>query len=338
MRRHSEITRTWWQLPTLVGLLACLLAPAAWALARVELYQATAPLTDRSEAAQTVAFQLAMKTVLVRVTGNRSVEENAALAPLVSNARRYVQQFRAAPDSQLWVAFDGGAIERWLTQNGQPLWGKDRPATLVLLAAQSGGSGVVVSAEDTSELKQAVDAAALARGLPLIWPAAAELQRNRIDYSAVVGGSPAGFAELARRLNADGVLVGRAGGTSATAAVRWTHQFQEHNSEFSGLAEGVNRTADQYASLFAASGALAPVEIEVAGIADVKDYANVETLLESQTFISHVGVESLTGDTVRFRLATRGGGESLQRALAIGGKLKAVPGGENGVQRFQLRH
>ena len=52
------------------------------------------PLADRTEAAQTEAFQTAMKTVLVRVTGRRSAEDDPALAPLVANARRYVQQYR----------------------------------------------------------------------------------------------------------------------------------------------------------------------------------------------------------------------------------------------------
>ncbi len=42
------------------------------ALTRAEMYQATAPVADRSEAAQTAAFQNAMKTVLIRVTGRRN--------------------------------------------------------------------------------------------------------------------------------------------------------------------------------------------------------------------------------------------------------------------------
>ena len=94
------------------------------------MYQAMTPVAERSEAAQTAAFQNAMKTVLIRVTGRRNADEDPALSPLVSNARRYVQQYRPAPDGQLWVTFDGAAIERWLTQNGQPLWGHERPTTL----------------------------------------------------------------------------------------------------------------------------------------------------------------------------------------------------------------
>jgi hypothetical protein len=314
------------------------LGEAALGVTRAEMYQATAPVTDRSEAAQTAAFQGAMKTVLIRVTGRRNADEDPALSSLVSNARRYVQQYRAAPDGQLWVAFDGPAIERWLTQNGQPLWGHERPTTLVLLGVQTGAqSGSVVTTEDSSELKSAIDAAATARGLPLVWPSGAELQKFHIDYAAVSTGSPSTFAEIGRRMGSDGVLIGRASSASANANIRWTHLYQDRSSEYSGTLEGVNRAADLYAGLFAASGTPVPVDIEVSGLNDLRDYASLESYLESLTsLILHVSVESLSGDTVRFRLSTRGGLDSLQRALSLNGRLQPVAAGENGIQRFQL--
>ncbi len=309
----------------------------AAALTPIALYQATAPLADRSEGAQTAAFQSAMRTVLVRVTGNRMAEEEAALAPLVSNARRYVQEYRPAGDGQLWVALDGPAIERWLTQNGQPVWGRDRPATFVWLAAQSGAqNGTLITADDVSELKASIDAAAALRGLPLIWPSTADAQKNHVDYASVMGGSSAVLADLARRSGGEGVLIGRANGDTATAAVHWIFTFQDRTSDSSGPLEGIDRAADLYAGLFAASGSLQPVDIEVTGISDLHEYASIEAYLESQSFISRLSVQALRGDTVRFRLATRGGGESLQRSLALGGRLTPLSGGENGLQRFEL--
>jgi hypothetical protein len=317
-----------------VCIAALCLGQAAAALTRAEMYQATVPVSDRSEAAQTAAFQDAMKTVLIRVTGRRNADEDPALSSLVSNARRYVQQYRGAADGQLWVTFDGPAIERWLTQNGQPLWGHERPTTLVLLAVQ--GGSVLTTEENSSELKAAIVGAAALRGLPLMWPSSAELQKFHIDFAAVSAGSPSTFVEIARRMGSDGVLIGRASGASASANVRWTHLFQDRSSEYSGTLEGVNRAADLYAGMFAASGGLVPVDIEVSGLADLKDYAGVESYLESLTFISHVSVESLSGDTVRFRLSTRGGLDSLQRALSLNGRLQPVAAGESGIQRFQL--
>jgi uncharacterized protein len=314
-------------------------ADAGFALSRAELYQATTPAPDRSETGQNDAFQTAMKTVLVRVTGRRSAEEDPALAPLIANARRYVQQYRGAADSQLWVSFDGPAIERWLTQNGQPLWGHERPSTFVLLAAQTGPqSGTVITADSTSELKAAIDATAALRGVPLVWPSSADLQRSRLDYAAVSGGAPATLVESTRRASGEGVLVGRANGTSDVANVRWTLLFQDRSSEFSGPLEGVNRAADLYAELFAASGNVAPVDIEVSGVADLRDYASVQTYLESLTFISRVSVAALTGNSIRFRLTTRGGVQSLRRALSLNGPLLPIAPGDAGLLRFELRH
>jgi hypothetical protein len=74
----------------------------------------------------------------------------------------------------------------------------------------------------------------------------------------------------------------------------------------------------------------------VSGVGDLRQYANVQTYLESLTFISHVSVVSLTGDTIRIRLTTRGGAESLQRTLALNGRLQPIASGDDGILRFQL--
>ena len=174
------------------------------------------------------------------------------------------------------------------------------------------------------------------RGLPLIWPSAADAQKNHVDYASVSGGSTAALTDLARRSGGEGVLIGRANGDTAAAAVHWTFIFQDRSSDTSGALEGVERAADLYAGLFAASGSLQPIDIEVTGIADLREYASIENYLETQSFISRSSVQALRGDTVRFRLAIRGGAESLQRSLALGGRLTPVSGGENGLQRFQL--
>ena len=318
---------------------ALCLGNSASALTRAELYQAKAPLADRSETAQTDAFQAALKIVLVRVTGRRTAEDDPALAPLLGNARRYVQQYRAAPDGQMWVSFDGPAIERWLTQNGQPLWGHERPTTFVWLAAQTGPqTGTIVTADDTSELKTAIDAEAALRGVPLLWPSAVDVQRNHLDYAAVNGAPPTTLAEIGRHLGGEGTLIGRAGGTGESANVRWIHLFQDRSSESSGALEGVNRAADLYAGLFAASGSLVPIDIEVSGLGDVPEYAALQTYLESLSFISHVSVTGLAGDIIKFRLTTRGGADSLQRALSLNGHLQPIAAGDNGMLRFQLQH
>jgi uncharacterized protein len=328
-----------------VGVTGLCLADVSLALTRAELYEVAVPVADRSEASKPAAFQAALGVVLVRVTGRRTADADPTFAPLLGNARRYVQQYRETQDGKLWVAFDGAAIERWLAQNNQPLWGRQRPSTFVWLTVPGGtqaGStqpGSVITAEDTSDIKAAIDAAASQRGAPVIWPSTADLQRNRLDYAAVSSASAGTLADIAHRAGSDGTLIGRANMAGPVALVRWTFSFQDRSSEFSGApAEGINRAADTYAGLFSVSGAAAPVVIEISGVNDLKDYAFVQSYLESLAFISHVGVEGLSGAVVRFRLTTRGGAEALQNALPLSGRLLPGSGGENGIPRFELRH
>ena len=308
----------------LLAFAALLHGPAGNALTRSELYQASAPFADRSDPALASAFQTALRTVLVRVTGRRNADQDAALAPLYGNARRYVQQYRAGADGQVLVSFDSASIDRWLTQNGQPVWGYERPSTLVWLTTQGAAP---ITADDMSELKTAIDVAAATRGVPLVWPSAADAQR--------AGVVP---LDVAHRLGADGLLAGKASVPTAAATVRWTFQFQDRVSEFPGVLEGVNRAADTYAALFAASGAVVPVDVEVSGVEDVKAYAGLQTYFDTVAVVSHVSMQGLSGDVVRFRLAVRGGAEALQHALTLGGRLLPAAAGENGVPRFQLRH
>ncbi len=324
----------------LLGWWAALLIAAAPApaMTRVDIFQATVPLANRSEAAHTAAFQEAMRAVLVRVTGRRGAETDPALAALVGGARRYVQQYRASATGGVVVVFDGAAIDRWLTQNSQPVWGSQRPSTFVWLTIAGGPqAGTLVTAEDGSELKATIDEAAAARGIPLRWPSATELQAAHLDGAAVSAASPATLADLAHRFGADGVLIGHAGAATAAATVRWVHLFADHSGDYSGAQDGVNRAADLYASMFAASGSNAPVDIEIEGIAALGDYAQVQTYLETLSGVSRVAVLALDGDSMRFRLTTRGGVAPLERALTLGARLQPVTGGEDAIRRYRWR-
>jgi hypothetical protein len=76
------------------------------------LYSATVPLSDHSERGQAAAFQDAMRLVLARVTGRPDAGNEPALASLVGDAPRYVQQYQVLPDGQLAVGFDGAELEK----------------------------------------------------------------------------------------------------------------------------------------------------------------------------------------------------------------------------------
>ena len=325
--RRSRSARSWhllWAILCLAGVSAGVRPAVAGGFA--DIFRVMVPVTDRSVAGREAGFATAMKTALVRATGKRTAGDDPAFASLVAGADRYVQQYRYAADGRLSVGFDGEAIERWLTLNGAPVWGRTRPVTFVWLTVSAGAGGGVVMRDSTSDLKSAIDAAALARGIELLWPSTQDLQVAHLDYAALIRANPQTLAAISRRHGAEGVLIGSATDQSAVANVQWLFKFQTQIGQVAGAAEGVNLAADTYAALYAVSGAVATVDVAVDGIRDVRDYANVQRLFGSLSMVSHVAVLALNGDQVHFRLDVRGGAAPLVRTLALNGMLAAATG------------
>lgn len=305
------------------------------------MYEATVPLPDRSENGQAVAFQDAMREVLVRVTGQRDAGTQPALEPLINDARRYVQQFRIVGNNQFFAGFDGAKVERAVIAAGQPLWGHQRPATLVWLAVDDGRTRTLLDAQSNSELKQAIDRTAEFRGLPLLWPAPG----SRTTFEQVWSGSAESLRATASVVGADAVLVGRARSANANnAQVHWTVLYGAESNEWLGTAaEGVHGAADQFARVFAAGSdaGAADVSITVRGIPDLAAYARVTDYLESLSLISGLAVEQLAGDTVVYRAQVRGDVPRLARAIELGNRLQPeAPGADpalTGALSFRYR-
>jgi hypothetical protein len=296
------------------------------------MYEATVPLSDRSERGQAEAVRAAMKVVLVRVTGRREAAEDPSLAPLVEDARRYIQQFRVIGGSQFFAGFDGARLERAVVEAGQPLWGHERPATLVVVVEES-GRRIVQAGEAESSLRNAVARGATARGLPIVWPEAS----RPVDLADL---GAQGIASIQQAYGADAVLVGR---LARGGQARWTLYHGPAPSEWIGsLEDGAHGAADAFATLFAAATTTpggSDVAIAVSGIDGVRDYANVTSYLESLSLISTLVVEQLAGDTVVYRARVQGDADRLARAIALGQRLVPVdPGAPAGSElRFRLR-
>jgi hypothetical protein len=305
------------------------------------MYEATVPLPDRSENGQALAFQDAMREVLVRVTGQRDAGTQPALEPLINDARRYVQQFRIVGNNQFFAGFDGAKVERAVIAAGQPFWGHQRPAILVWLAVDDGRARTLIDAQSNSELKQAIERTAELRGLPIRWPSPG----GRTSFEDVWNGSAESLRGTAGDYGADAVLVGRARSSSASnAQIHWTVLYGAESNDWLGTAaEGVHGATDQLARVFAAgTDAVAmDVTITVSGIGDLAAYARVTDYLESFSRISGLAVEQLAGDTVVYRAHVRGDVPQLARAIELGNRLQPqTPGADpalTGALSFRYR-
>lgn len=330
---------------SLLVLAACLLAgllasSGVSAVTVPNLYEVQVPGTGGTDAARNTAFAAALRAVAVKVSGVRDAGERLPAA-ILADARRYVQRFGANPDGTLRVGFDAEAINRILADNDLPVWGSERPLTLVWLAIEDvAGQENWVGQDPALPEARIVQQVAQLRGLPLAWPAMDMEDRQLAGALASEGSQSTRLTAIASKYRADAVLVGRARRNIAgDVSVQWLLKFGDTLTDTAGsLPEGVHATADQLARLFsAAAGSTREVIVDVVAIDDMRAYADTLTYLEGLTLVRAASVESVNGDVVRFRLLVRGDAEILRRAIGLGSRLTSETG-DAGAEPLRFRY
>jgi hypothetical protein len=320
------------------GLALCLAALPADG-ARVEgLYEAEVGYDgDRDE-----AFRAALGRVLVRITGRRDIASHPEVAPLLGDSQAYAQQFRQPAANRLWAAFDGAALERELGRLGLPVWGAERPSTLLWIAVDGGGgrrfvvASVAELAEESAVQGQVLEAAGN-RGIPVVFPLMDAEDRAQASFAEVWGGFEDSVRAASQRYGADAVLVGRLAAGDMDHG-RWTLLGTDGVERWNGgVSDSVGRLADRLAARFAvvSSGASRTVRLAVSGVNSIEDYGRVNRFLTGLTAVESLGVETVEGDQIVFRVVMQGEAATLDEAVRLGGVLRSD--GQGGVTELSYR-
>src|SRR5262245_44209267 len=96
-----------------------------------------AAASDQREA----ALKAAMALLLIRVTGSRNAPLEPALRPVLNEPDKYLSSYGDDRQGRALVGFSRAQVERMLTELGQPVWGPERPLTLLWVAADDGAGG-----------------------------------------------------------------------------------------------------------------------------------------------------------------------------------------------------
>lgn len=341
-------------------LVLCSLAAILWMAAAVPvraalvtgLYEARVPVADQSSSARSAALQQAFAAVLVKVTGARSVP--GPLSASLGDAAHYVQQYRyeqvpadpnapatapQTPSLVLWARFDAKVVNDAVAAAHAPLWGAERPRTLVWLALQDTPGGRILPVADNSFLMQALVAAAQQRGITLVFP-----QMDAVDHAALGVPDVTAFAadrirQASSRYHADALLVGSITpfGTGQYAA-HWQlmsatdQQAWETppGDEVVSAVDGVQVSADRYAARYAiaaGAGELTGVALSVQGVTNLDIYAKVFAYLSGLTPVRAVHLQRMAQGSAYFTLDAHGTLDGLQSALVLGGLLAPADSG-----------
>jgi hypothetical protein len=329
-------------------LLAWVVGAPVFAAGEVKnLYEAEVNVVDKDRRVRTEAFGLALMQVAIKVSGRRGAAASPVIVEAIEDPARFVQQFRyskvvpasaegespESPTLKLWVQFDAPAVDGLIREAGLPVWGRVRPSVLVLVAMESAAGRELLSSDDAGGWADFIRRVGAERAVPLVLPLMDLEDRSRLRASDVWAGFEDNVQSAAQRYQSEAVLMGRAYERLPDFwEARWRllleggrHEWLDQGEGLDAvLLAGVHESADRLASRFGgftgtvvASG----VEVNVAGIRSLHDYARILQYLDALDEVSRVDVTSVDSDRVSFRVDARGGRETVRQVIALGHTL-----------------
>ncbi len=330
--------------------------PTAGMAAEVSgLYEAEVQVFSQKRNERAKAMAAALAEVVVKVSARRDAAELKGIARSMRHPARFLQQYRyrALPEAQREQAlqeaalkdvkggdpqivlfhFDKAAVDKMLRDNGLPVWGATRPATLAWLAVQDESKRYLLGADSPEPVRELLVREAQRRGLALLLPLMDLQDQRALPFADVWGNFREPILQASLRYRAESVLVGR---MYRTAGGEWQAQWTllEGGQTQSWTAAGalpvevidegvlgaIKVLASRYAPVAGEQADLLPVTI--IDVRTLRDYARVTRYLKSLQQVEHVQVAHVDADQVTFELDVEGGPEAIAQTIALGHVLQ----------------
>lgn len=304
------------------------------------MMQAQVPVTGHSSQALSKAMPAALSQVLVKVSGNNAV----MTLPAVQNALPHVSDMvksytyrmvsnpmdpTAAPVLMADITFDQQAVTKLLSAAGQPVWGKDRPKTLVWLDVTSanGSEQMLASANsDRSPLAVALTTDATNRGLGLIFPINDLTDQVNLTDSSNNLLNQAQVLSASKRYGAQSILAGKVVDNQGMWQAQWLYildgapiTWSDSQTSLQALADNaINSMAANMVSQLAMASPTTgsnTVLLQVSGVDDLAEYVKVQKYLRAMKQVSSVSLKGVSQQAMTLTVSYQGSQMALRQSL-----------------------
>ncbi|MCH4294291.1 DUF2066 domain-containing protein [Shewanella sp. 3B26] len=334
--------KTFHKLALATGLL--LGAMGAEAVQVNRLNEADVPISSRNGAELEQAIKDAMAKVMVKNSGSQEALANAQVQALINQARSALSQFGYVENNgKLYVraSFDSARITGTLRNAQLPVWGKQRPLTLLWLATDGETEKVLLGDHSDLPVRSQFNDASAQTGVPLLFPLLDLDDMMVANINSVRGFFPDEVAGASSRYQSDFFAIATLDAVDGgyeyrlalyprTAANEPGQVIQAVN-EVSGRSENLEDAisamlsgmSSYYVSRYAVTGSseTSGTELVFTGVNKLKAVVDIETYLGQLSMVKSVRLVSIQGDSVRFALALFGSEDELRRTLALEPRL-----------------
>ena len=335
-----------YKLVTLMAvLLGTLYRPAA-AVTVEDLFTVELPVADQTTSLRLESFSEAFKQVIVKVSGSDEALRSPAFERPIQGSARYVKQFRyinrSLPDDEeydagrlyLRIDFNQQLIESLLRENNFPVWGRERPNTLLVISYDVNENIKLVADDSTPDLVDALDRSASIHAVPVLFPLMDLQDIALVKIGDIVSRQYDNIKTMATRYTPDALLVGQIIGRSGKGwqgdwDVRFAEQIFKWKFEASSKQAVIDQAIKHLAKVLALEYALEDhrrVEqsllLSVSSLEGIDNLIAVEKYLKSLNVVDSVRVALINKDVITYRLQLRNSPEDLQRLIDFGEVLE----------------
>jgi len=332
-------------LPVLLALAAAWCSPSQAVIVE-DLYTVELPVADQTTSLRLESFSEAFKEVVVKVSGSDDALKNPAFKRPIERSARYVKQFRyisrSPPEGDeygvdrlyLRIDFDQQLVEGLLRENNFPVWGRERPSTLLVMSYDVNENIKLVSQDATPDLIEALDQAAAKHAVPVLFPLMDLEDIALVKIPDIAARQYQGIRTMAQRYAPNallvGQIVGRTGqGWSGDWEVTFADQLFRWSFESPSKQEVIDQVVRHLARILALEYALedhrsteGSLLLAVSGIKGIGNLIKAQKYLESLNAVESVRVAMVNEDVVTYRVSLRNDPEDLQRLIEFGDVLE----------------
>ena len=335
-------------------LTVCLLLNNANAALVEGLYEAKVAIDDQSLASQRKAMRNALKNVLVKVSGNKSLLEHQLIREKVQKAQDYMRayQFESVDGELMYHAeFDKQRVQKMILDAGFPIWDSRRPDSLLWLAIETPDikQRLLLSEFSDSPVLESAREVAKSRGIPVGFPVLDLTERQQVTLYDVWGQFSNVITQASSRYGVEYVLSARIflhhfespfeQELDIEVAPSWVADYVlihkdtlVSDSLYGASPESLSAElvtlladllADKYAINFSGfSENDASVELVVTNVTTLAQYTEVYDFLSSLSVVANATLVNQNGQFSTFSLNLLGDTQDLLNALRLDDKIR----------------
>ncbi|WP_371185981.1 DUF2066 domain-containing protein [Thalassotalea maritima] len=337
--------------PLIIGYVfaLCAVLQPLHAIEIADLYEGKVAL-DVDAADQNIAYQQALRQVLIKLAGRESVESNNSLKRAVSDAQNYLSGYRfSSVDGQnyLFATFESAKVDTLLQQSQASIWGKYRPLITIWMIDEQGNDRQMI-ADSHPLFSQQIKQAFAQRGIKVNFPLMDLTDAMDVSVDDVWGRFADNIQRASARYMAEAVMVLRVSDSTlveepdiavcgqlcaqqsvASDWLLWGDELllqnkRAGNDKLALLDQVVDDVAEALHQKFGVivnSQNRFYVDIEIVNVSSMKTFVAVRQLFASLNLVSDVTLIRAEGDTMLFRLQTMADNKAIMQALSLESNL-----------------